>query len=271
MYDDQPDIAERVDERTRTAAPAVADDRCRRSPGRRCACQVEADAVQRDRGRQRRPRHHVADRCLPGRLVERRAAADQEGEGQQQPRRHHAPGKAQTASATETTSMKACAVSITMRRSKLSAMAPAPAAKQHDRQRDRRLHQRDHVGRVRRSTVISHAAPTRLDQAAEIREQGLANPTRRGKRRGRNGASDDEKEKSGGLFFTGFLFVIETCDSLPGFLRAVSAQLMPGRKQPHPQASVHPAPRMPDRCYASHASKCDWSRRVDLPAWQIQL
>ena len=54
----------------------------------------------------------------------------------------------------DTTSMNACAISITLRRSKLSATAPAGQREQHDWQRGGGLHQRDHVvgGRDRRSS-----------------------------------------------------------------------------------------------------------------------
>ena len=56
------------------------------------AGEVEADRVQRHRRRQLAARHDLAHHRLPGRPVERRAGADQEGEQQQARRREQAGG-----------------------------------------------------------------------------------------------------------------------------------------------------------------------------------
>lgn len=83
-------------------APGVGREGAGRAGGRhdraadrgphRARC-VEAHQVQRDRPRQGRTRDHVPHRRLPGGVVEGGAAADREGEAQQQPRRQHpSPG-----------------------------------------------------------------------------------------------------------------------------------------------------------------------------------
>ncbi len=121
-HHDQRDIAHGIDRECRGRARRR-DDRAadRRADAAR---HVEAQAVERDRARQFRARHHVADRCLPGRRVEGRAAADQEGE-QSSIQGVITPAQAQAARAAEVASMKHCAPSMTTRRSRLSASAPA--------------------------------------------------------------------------------------------------------------------------------------------------
>ena len=54
------------------------------------AGEVEADGVERDRGGQLLARHQLAHHRLPGRAVERRTGADQEGEQEQHGRRQQA-------------------------------------------------------------------------------------------------------------------------------------------------------------------------------------
>ncbi|MCY1292764.1 hypothetical protein D9M70_420040 [compost metagenome] len=79
------EIAERIGEEG-GGSPRRGDDRAadRRADA---AGDVEAHAVERDCRRQVVARDHVADRGLPGWVVERCAAADEEGEEQEQPGR----------------------------------------------------------------------------------------------------------------------------------------------------------------------------------------
>ncbi len=145
QHDDQRDVADGVGREGRRRA-GRRDDRAadRRADAAR---QVEAHRVQRHRRRHVRARHHVADGRLPGRVVERRAAADQEGEGEEQPGRHDVGigGKRQRHRDDEHEALRdqhdRAAVEIVGKRSRHQR-------EQHDRQGGRGLHQRDEIGRL---------------------------------------------------------------------------------------------------------------------------
>ena len=150
------------------AAPAVATmsaaDRRADAAG-----EVEADAVQRHRRRQVGARHHVADRGLPGRVVERDAAADEEGEAEQRPwRQHPHPG----GDGQRDRDREHEALGDQHHPAAVEAVGDRAGGERedHDRQRGRGLHQRHHVGRGGDRRHHPGGAD-RLHQPAEVRDE----------------------------------------------------------------------------------------------------
>jgi hypothetical protein len=88
QHNNQWQVARRID-RERGRDTGGGDDQAT-DGGSDAARDVEPHAVECHGARQLRARHHVTDGCLPCRRIERSAAADQEREQQQQPRRDQA-------------------------------------------------------------------------------------------------------------------------------------------------------------------------------------
>ena len=125
QHDHQRQIEHRVGRKRRDRAGGRDDDAADRRP--ETSRDVVADAVERDRGRQRLRGHLLADGGLPGRSEQRHAAADDEAE-RQQVFGVTRPSQASTVSAVAPASAIDSETSATMRRSYMSAMAPAGIA-----------------------------------------------------------------------------------------------------------------------------------------------
>ena len=85
---DQSEIADCIHRKGREGTDRRDDEATERRAD--AAGDVEAHAVEGDRSRQVGARYHLAHQRLPGGSVEGGAAADQEGEGKQEPGRYQA-------------------------------------------------------------------------------------------------------------------------------------------------------------------------------------
>jgi len=86
QHDDDEDVAESIDGKGRRHAEDGDDQAA--DPRPRGARDVPADAGQHQGAGQLRPRQDVDDGGLVGRVAQRRAAVEREGEAEQQPRCH---------------------------------------------------------------------------------------------------------------------------------------------------------------------------------------
>ena len=113
--------------------------------------------------------------------------------------------------------MKPCAISITRRRLKLSAMAPGRQREHHDRQRGRGLDQRHHVRR-RRDRRHHPGRADGLDKPAEVRREARDpdRPEHRArKRRQRRGWQLSDQDAISGFRFVRPIMLIASPSGPP--------------------------------------------------------
>ncbi len=165
-------IAQHIDREGGSRAGGGDDDAANRRPD--AAGQVEVDAVRHHRCGEQGARHHIADGGLPGRIVERRAAADEEmaKTNSSQGLRHVQANRRPPAGWIPPTS----AVGREHHPAAVEIVGDGAGGKRadHDRQSGRRLDQGHHiVGSGNGGHQPSGA--DRLDQSAEIGCKASAN------------------------------------------------------------------------------------------------